>query len=559
MSYADTHPLQRTPWARYRHSLWLLTTRDLKVRYSTSALGYVWSVLDPLVMAGIYWFVFTQVFQRPVGTEPYIVFLLSALLPWMWFNGAISDSTRAFLKDAKLVRSTMIPRTIWVNRIVLSKGIEFLLSLPVLALFAIVFGATVGWELLLFPLAILLQAILTVGVALIVAPLVVFFRDLERAVKLILRFLFYASPIIYGVSNLPPELHFWAAFNPLSGIFGLYRAGFFPDELDWFNVAIAAAHVARPARRRPPRVPRQRAPGAEGDLMTDAAAAELAATETHAIRAHGLGIRFRRNRRGRRSFKDLLAGRRRRTRPGEFWALRDVSIEVRPGEAIGVVGRNGQGKSTLLKLVAGVMIADEGTVEVTGGVAPLIEITGGFVDDLTVRDNVYLTAGLHGMTRSQIDAKFDEIIEFADIGDFLDTPYKHLSSGMKVRIAFAVISQLEEPILLVDEVLAVGDKAFREKCYRRIDELLAGGRTLFFVSHNERDLRRFCTRGLYLDKGALVLDAPHRRGARPLQRRPRHGEVAPLRRRYTRIRAARREPLRGSGVLTATELRIVPP
>jgi len=242
--------------------------------------------------------------------------------------------------------------------------------------------------------------------------------------------------------------------------------------------------------------------------MTDAAAAALAATETYAIRAEGLGIRFRRNRRGRRSFKDLLAGRRRRTRPGEFWALRNLTIEVRPGEAIGVVGRNGQGKSTLLKLVAGVMMPDEGRVVVTGGVAPLIEITGGFVDDLTVRDNVYLTAGLHGMTRSQIDAKFDGIIGFADIADFLDTPYKHQSSGMKVRIAFAVISQLEEPIILVDEVLAVGDKAFREKCYKRIEELLAGGRTLFFVSHNERDLRRFCTRGLYLDKGALVLDGP---------------------------------------------------
>jgi ABC-2 type transport system permease protein len=240
VAYGDAHPLQRTPWDRYRHSLWLLTTRDLKVRYSTSALGYLWSVLDPLVMAGIYWFVFTQVFQRPVGTDPYIVFLLSALLPWMWFNGAVSDSTRAFLKDAKLVRSTKIPRTIWVNRIVLSKGIEFLLALPVLALFVIVFNATVGWEIVFFPLAILLQAMLTVGVSLIVAPLVVFFRDLERAVKLILRFLFYASPIIYGVTDLPEQLHFWAAFNPLSGIFGLYRAAFFPGELDWFNVVIAA-------------------------------------------------------------------------------------------------------------------------------------------------------------------------------------------------------------------------------------------------------------------------------------------------------------------------------
>jgi ABC-2 type transport system ATP-binding protein len=226
-----------------------------------------------------------------------------------------------------------------------------------------------------------------------------------------------------------------------------------------------------------------------------------------AIRTDDLGIRFRRNRRGRRTFKDLFSRTRRRIRPDEFWALREVSVDVRPGEAIGVVGRNGQGKSTLLKLVAGVLIPDEGAVTVNGGVAPLIEITGGFVDDLTVRDNVYLTAGLHGMTRSQIDAKFDEIIGFAEIGDFLDTPYKHLSSGMKVRVAFAVVSQLDEPILLVDEVLAVGDKAFREKCYRRIEEMLQGGRTLFFVSHNERDLRRFCTRGLYLDKGRLVLDA----------------------------------------------------
>lgn len=226
-----------------------------------------------------------------------------------------------------------------------------------------------------------------------------------------------------------------------------------------------------------------------------------------AIRTADLGIRFRRNRRGRRTFKDLFSRTRRKIRPDEFWALREVSVDVRPGEAIGVVGRNGQGKSTLLKLVAGVLIPDEGTVIVNGGVAPLIEITGGFVDDLSVRDNVYLTAGLHGMTRQQIDAKFDEIIGFAEIGDFLDTPYKHLSSGMKVRVAFAVVSQLDEPILLVDEVLAVGDKAFREKCYRRIEELLGSGRTLFFVSHNERDLRRFCTRGLYLDKGRLVLDA----------------------------------------------------
>jgi len=232
-----------------------------------------------------------------------------------------------------------------------------------------------------------------------------------------------------------------------------------------------------------------------------------AAPREGSITVENLGVRFKRNRLSRRNFKDLFAGRKRRTRPGEFWALRDVSFTVEPGEAIGVVGRNGQGKSTLLKLVAQVMLPDEGSVDVHGGVAPLIEITGGFVNDLTVRDNVYLTAGLHGMSRREIDQRFDEIIEFAELEEFIHTPYKHLSSGMKVRIAFAVISRLEEPIILVDEVLAVGDKAFRDKCYTRIEELLAGGRTLFFVSHNERDLLHFCTRGLYLDKGALVLDS----------------------------------------------------
>lgn len=242
-------------------------------------------------------------------------------------------------------------------------------------------------------------------------------------------------------------------------------------------------------------------------MSWELSAADAPEADDVVIRVRSAGIRFRRNRRGRRSFKDLFAGRNRRSRPDEFWALRGIDVDVRSGEAIGVVGRNGQGKSTLLKLVAGVMLPDEGSVEVVGGVAPLIEITGGFVDDLTVHENLYLTAGLHGMAKHEIDERYSEIIDFAELHEFTQTPYKHLSSGMKVRLAFAVISRLEEPILLVDEVLAVGDKAFRDKCYRRIDELLAGGRTLFFVSHNERDLKRFCTRGLYLDGGALVLDA----------------------------------------------------
>lgn len=225
---------------RYLHSLWLLSSRDLRVRYATSALGYLWSVLDPLVMSGIYWFVFTQVFHRDVGENPYIVFLITALLPWVWFNTAVTDFTRAFKKDARLVRSTSIPRTIWVGRIVLSKGIEFLFALPVLVLFAVFGGATVNWGLLLFPVAVMLQVILLLGLGLIVAPLCVLWGDLERTTRLVLRALFYASPIIYGVADLPGVFQELGAFNPLAGVFTLYRVGFFPDQWDTLSVVVGA-------------------------------------------------------------------------------------------------------------------------------------------------------------------------------------------------------------------------------------------------------------------------------------------------------------------------------
>lgn len=225
---------------RNLHSLWLLSARDLRVRYATSWLGYLWSVLDPLVMSGIYWFVFTQVFHRSTGAEPYIVFLISALLPWVWFNTSISDFTKAFSKDAKLVRSTAIPRSIWIGRIILSKGIEFLCSLPVLVIFAVTAGAELTWGVLWFPLAVIVQIVLLTGLGLIVAPLCIMFRDLERTTRLILRALFYGTPIIYAVTDLPDGFHFLGLINPLAGIFTMYRASFFPEQWDTAAVATSA-------------------------------------------------------------------------------------------------------------------------------------------------------------------------------------------------------------------------------------------------------------------------------------------------------------------------------
>ncbi|CAM3633646.1 hypothetical protein GCM10009799_26000 [Nocardiopsis rhodophaea] len=228
------------------------------------------------------------------------------------------------------------------------------------------------------------------------------------------------------------------------------------------------------------------------------------------IEAKGLGVKFAVNRRRKRSLREMFIHGKKRdpnAAGNDFWPLRDVSFEIARGDCVGIVGKNGTGKSTLLKLIAGVLIPDEGKVAVRGRVAPLLELRAGFSDQLTGRENVYLVGSLHGMDPKTIEEKFDEIVDFAEIREgYIDMPVRHYSSGMKVRLGFALISQLQHPIMLVDEVLAVGDKAFKRKCYAKISEMLQDNRTMVLVSHSEGDLKRFCNRGLYIKDGSVALD-----------------------------------------------------
>jgi lipopolysaccharide transport system ATP-binding protein len=188
----------------------------------------------------------------------------------------------------------------------------------------------------------------------------------------------------------------------------------------------------------------------------------------------------------------------------EFWALKDVSFEVRRGDVIGIIGRNGAGKSTLLKILSRITEPSEGRVCITGRVASLLEVGTGFHPELTGRENIYLNGAILGMTRAEVKTKFDEIVAFANIQNFLDTPVKRYSSGMYVRLAFAVAAHLEPEILLVDEVLAVGDAEFQKKCLGKISEVSRCGRTILFVSHNMGSIASLCKKALLLEGGRVA-------------------------------------------------------
>ncbi len=191
-----------------------------------------------------------------------------------------------------------------------------------------------------------------------------------------------------------------------------------------------------------------------------------------------------------------------------IWALKEVSFEVQPGEVVGIIGRNGAGKSTLLKILSRITEPTSGEIRLLGRVASLLEVGTGFHPELTGRENIYLNGTILGMRKTEIDRKFDEIVAFSEIEKFLDTPVKRYSSGMYVRLAFAVAAHLEPEILLVDEVLAVGDAAFQKKCLGKMNEVGRQGRTILFVSHNMAAVQVLCSRSLWIDQGAITVDGP---------------------------------------------------
>ena len=223
------------------------------------------------------------------------------------------------------------------------------------------------------------------------------------------------------------------------------------------------------------------------------------------IKANHITVSYRMSHDKIQSIKEyLVAMLKRKLKYEEFHALKDVSFEIKKGEVVGIVGNNGAGKSTLLKVISGILRPTEGSVEVSGNVVPMLELGSGFDFDLTGRENVFLNGSILGYSESFLKSKYNEIVEFSELGEFIDIPMRNYSSGMIMRLAFSIASMVSPDVLIVDEILAVGDAAFQEKSYARMTELMSHGTTVLLVSHNIDQIRSLCDRVVWLDHGNVV-------------------------------------------------------
>src|SRR3990170_1679127 len=423
-------------WQR-RELLWSMTGRNIRSQYKQSILGYAWVFVNPLMQMLVLTFVFSTILRigSDVINHPFPLFLFVALLPWMFFTNAISGGTDSVVASASLVTKVYFPRELLVMATVFSKVVDLLFGLLILFGLMVFYNESPSWTVVWVPVIFAIQLLFTIGLALPLAALNLFFHDVRYLVGVVLLVWFYITPVIYPVEMEPDRYKVLFDLNPLSLVLNAYR---------------------RERRGAGNPRPDPHTPG--------------------------------------------------RAWSPPFYALRDVSFRVARGESLGIIGRNGSGKSTILKLIAGVMAPSEGEINVYGRVSPLIELGAGFHPDLTGRENVFLNASILGMSRKEVSARFDEIISFAELWDFVDTPVKRYSSGMYIRLGFSVAVHSYPEVLLVDEVLSVGDAFFQEKCLAKMHEFQGRGTTMVLVSHSMELVERFCERVLFVNGGHLLAD-----------------------------------------------------
>ena len=331
----------------------------------------------------------------------------------------------------------------------------------------------------------------------LLSALAVYFRDLQYLYGILTMAWMYATPLFYPLSALPPFMVPVIKLNPLYHYINCMRCLVMYGTLPGPNTWIACIGSAV--------------------VMMGVGLASCSATSfcickelsMSIIQVEDVSMRFNLAQEKTETLKEYTVKLlKHQLFFNEFYALRDISFKIEPGESVALIGRNGSGKSTMLKLIAGVMYPTTGSVTVNGEIAPLIELGAGFDLDLTARENVFLNGAVLGHDRAYMQEHFQNIIDFAELWDFVDVPVKNYSSGMIARLGFSIATEVRADILACDEILSVGDFMFQQKCHQRMEQMLSGGTTLLFVSHDINQVKQLCKRAIWIDHGHLRGDGP---------------------------------------------------
>ena len=522
----------------YRELLYFLTWREIKVRYKQTVLGATWAIIQPLFTMLLFSLFFGKLAKVPSDRIPYPLFCLAGLVPWTFFANGLSQSSNSLVTSSNLISKVYFPRLAIPLSAVLSGAVDFTISFGLLVGMMAFYRQPPPLRCVYLPLFFLLAFVTALGVGLWLSALNVEYRDVRHTIPFLTQFWMFATPIVYPSSLLSEPWRAVYGLNPMAGRrrgFSLgssrnqhcsrtHDRGFFlrggvdPDRGSFLLSAngknLCGCGVNYVRRRWPRQAFRS------GSNMSDTAIlVENLGKQYHisALQQDGGNYTYK-------SLRDSIAnaaseplraaramialnGTREDAQDKRIWALKDVSFEVKRGEIVGVIGRNGAGKSTLLKLLARITEPTEGRAEIHGRTGSLLEVGTGFHPELSGRDNIFLNGSILGMKRAEIARQFDEIVAFAEVEDFIDTPVKHYSTGMYLRLAFAVAAHLETEVLLVDEVLAVGDYRFQEKCLGKMQDIAATGRTILFVSHSMSSIQRLCKRAIAISGGKLIADS----------------------------------------------------
>lgn len=482
---------------KYRFLIRQLVSRDFKAKYKRSVLGVFWSFLNPLLTTLVQYLVFSNLFRFDIKNYP--AYLLSGVILFNFFSECCGMSLTSIVGNAPLIKKVYVPKYIYPVTRALSSLINLLIALLPLFLVLAFSDVRLTKAALLLPFPLLCLAVFTLGVGMLLAAAMVFFRDTQFLWNVLIMIWMYVTPIFYPASILPDRIAWVLKCNPL-----YYFVSFVRTLL--LEGVSRAADVPADSR-----LGRRRASARQLGIQKNAGQIcplplKEYRMEQDMIRLDGISMRFRLNDDRVASLKEFfikkLMGKMTYT---DFWALKDVSFTVKKGEVLGIIGRNGAGKSTLLKVISGILKPTSGTVRCEGNIVPMLELGSGFDMDLTGRENIFLNGAILGYSEAFLREKYPEIVDFSELGQFIDVPIRNYSSGMLMRLAFSIATVVSPEVLIVDEILAVGDASFQEKSRARMKELMSGGTTVLFVSHSLEQICEMCSRVVWLEQGSVKM------------------------------------------------------